>query len=115
MRMLRRNKRTFYFANPTGVVTPVVDEWGNETGEDAEEYETPKMVEYNISGAVGQEAIEVFGSETSYSRVIAAPADCRIVERARIWYGIEPAERHNYVVRRVADSLNTKLIALTEV
>lgn len=115
MRLLERNKRTFYYANPTGVIEVLKDEWGNETGEAAEEYETPVKARYNISGAVGQESIAVFGSDTNYARTIAAPSDCAIVERARVWYGVPPTGRHNYVVRRVADSLNTKLLALTEV
>ena len=115
MRMLRINKRPFYYSNPTGETVMVVDEFGNETGEVFEEYTEPEKVEYNISAAVGQESIEVFGSDTSYARTIAAPLDCKIVERARVWVDREPAERHNYVVRRVAESLNSKLLALTEV
>lgn len=115
MRMLKRNKRELWYSNPTGATAPIIDEWGNETGEETETFEEPVKVLLNISSAVGQEAVEVFGSSSNYTRVIAAPASCPIVERAHVWFGRNPAQSHNYEVRRVADSLNFKLIALSEV
>lgn len=115
MRMLQRNQRTLFYANPTEVLAPIMDEYGNETGEVSEVYTEPVEIKLNISAAVGQEAIEVFGSETSYTRVIAADASCPIVERARVWYQRSTTQPHNYVVRKVADSLNSKLLALSEV
>lgn len=115
MRMLKRNRRKLWYANPTGRVEVLTDEWGNETGEETEVYSEPVCVMLNISSAVGQEAIEVFGSNTNYTRTIAAPVDCPIQERARIWYGRDVSELHNYVVRKVADGLDSKLFALSEV
>lgn len=115
MRMLKRNKRSLYYANPTGEVEQVKDEWGNLTGEEMETFTDPVKIDLNISGAYGQEAIEVFGSFTSYSHTIAADLTCPIVERARVWYGADPTGPHNFEVRRKAESLNSKLYALSEV
>lgn len=115
MRMLRRNRRKLWYANPTGTTQMITDEWSNETGEEAEEFGRPVCTMLNISSAVGQEAIEVFGSNTNYTRTIAAPVDCPIQERARIWYGRDVDGPHNYVVRKVADGLDSKLLALSEV
>lgn len=115
MRMLKRNRREIWYANPTGASHMETDEWGNETGEETEVFDEPVRALLNISSAVGQEAIEVFGSNTNYTRTIAAPVDCPIQERARIWYGRDMSEPHNYVVRKVADGLDSKLFALSEV
>lgn len=115
MRMLKRNQRQLWYSNPTGEVQSITDEWGNETGEVIEIFSEPRSTMLNISAAVGQENVSVFGSSTDYTRVIAASLECPIVERARVWYKCDPNGPHNYVARRVADSLNAKLIALSEV
>jgi hypothetical protein len=118
MRNLIRNKRSLWYAVPVGS-TPILDEYGNDTLEVEMEFSSPLPFQANISANVGQEAIEVFGSQTEYSRTVSiAGSDCPLVEGCRVWFGIEPNEdgtNHNYTVARVADSKNGYLVALREV
>ena len=115
MRDLKRNKRTLWYAVPEGNV-PILDEYGNDTLEVEVEYSSPLPFQANVSACVGQEAIEVFGSQTEYSRTVSiAGSECPLVEGSRVWFGIEPNEQennHNYTVIRVADSKNGYLVAL---
>ena len=115
MRSLNRNKRTIYYALRTGDMANV-DDYGNETGERTPTYGKRIALECNISAATGQEAVQAFGSFTGYSRTMfVADSTCPIDEDSIIWFGIEPAEPHNYIVVRKADSKNGILYALQEV
>ena len=118
MRNLNRNKRSLWYAVPVGSA-PILDEYGNDTLEVEMEFSSPLPFQANVSASVGQEAIEVFGSQTEYSRTVSiAGSDCPLVEGCRVWFGIEPNEdgtNHNYTVARVADSKNGYLLALREV
>ena len=115
MRGLNRNKRTVYYALRTGDEVNL-DEYGNETGETTPRYGDAVMLRCNVSAATGQEAVEAFGSFTGYSRTMfVADTRCPIEEDSVIWFGVEPAEPHNYIVVRKADSKNGVLYALQEV
>ena len=117
MRNLIRNKRTLWYAVPMGN-TPILDEYGNDTLEVEMEFSSPLPFQANISASMGQEAVEVFGSQTEYTRTVSITGDCPLVEGCRVWFGIEPNEdgtNHNYTVARVADSKNGCLVALREV
>ena len=115
MRNLKRNKRSLWYSVPMGN-TPILDEYGNDTLEVEMEYSSPLPFQANVSASVGQEAIEVFGSQTEYSRTVSiAGSECPLTEGSRVWFGIEPNEdetNHNYTVIRVADSKNGYLVAL---
>lgn len=116
MRSLQRNMRELWYANLESS-TPVYDEWGNETGETDDAYTSPPVAfSANVSAATGQAAAEAFGAFTDYSRVISTcDMDCPLKVGTRVWFGAEPTKDHNYVVVRIADSLNALLIALKEV
>jgi len=118
MRNLHRNKRDLWYAIPLGV-RPLVDEYGNDTLEVEPVYSAPLFLRGNVSANMGQEAVEVFGSQTEYSRTVSiAGAVTPLVEGSRVWFGVEPnaaADNHNYTVARVADSKNGYLVALREV
>ena len=117
MRDLIRNKRSLWYAIPVGN-TPILDEYGNDTLEVEVEFSSPLPFQANVSANVGQEAIEVFGSQTNYSRTVSISGECPLVEGSRVWFGIEPNEQatnHNYTVVRMADSKNGYLVALREV
>ena len=115
MRDLKRNKRLLWYSVPIGN-TPILDEYGNDTLEVEMEYSSPLPFQANVSACVGQESIEVFGSQTEYSRTVSiAGSKCPLTEGSRVWFGIEPNEdetNHNYTVIRVADSKNGYLVAL---
>lgn len=118
MRNLNRNKRKLWYATPAGN-TPILDDYGNDTLEVEAVFSSPLYLQANVSANVGQEAVEVFGSQTEYSRTVSiAGVDCPLVEGCRVWFGVEPnptADNHNYTVARVADSKNGYLVALREV
>ena len=118
MRNLIRNKRELWYAIQVGSA-PIIDEYGNDTLEVEGVFSSPLYLLANVSANVGQEAVEVFGSQTEYSRTVSlAGSECPLVEGCRVWFGVEPDEygtNHNYTVARVADSKNGYLVALREV
>ena len=118
MRNLIRNKRELWYAIQVGS-EPILDDYGNDTLEVEGVFSSPLYLLANVSANVGQEAVEVFGSQTEYSRTVSiAGGECPLVEGCRVWFGVEPDEygtNHNYTVARVADSKNGYLVALREV
>lgn len=118
MRNLIRNKRKLWYAVRVGS-TPILDEYGNDTLEVEAVFSSPLHLQANVSANAGQEAVEVFGSQTEYSRTVSiAGSECPLVEGSLVWFGVEPnADQNNanYVVARVADSKNGYLVALREV
>ncbi len=115
MRDLKRNQRVLHYANVIGT-EPIMDEYGNDTLEVRTLYGSPTLLRCNVSANMGQEAVEVFGSQTEYSRTISLTGrNCPLVEGTRVWFGVAPDVNFNYTVARVADSKNGFLIALREV
>lgn len=113
MRDLKRNQRTFYYATATGT-EPIIDEYGNDTLETRTVYGAPLVANANISANIGEEAVEIFGSQTEYSRV-ACMANCPLKEGDKVWFGVDPMSENNYSVAKVADGKNGYLVALREV
>lgn len=110
MRSLQRDWRELYYAVPLST-EPITDEYGNDTLEIRTIYSERKPLKVNISANVGQEAVNVFGSLTGYSRTITYwGAECPLVENSKLWFGDK-----EYTVIKVADSKNGFLIALREV
>lgn len=118
MRNLHRNKRELWYALPVGSRT-ILDDYGNDTLEVEAVFSSPLHLRANVSANAGQEAVEVFGSQTEYSRTVSISGSVTpLVVGTRVWFGIEPngaANNHNYIVARVADSKNGYLVALREV
>jgi hypothetical protein len=95
---------------------PILDEYGNDTLELKTEYSEPIALKVNVSANAGQEAANVFGTLTGYSRTITYSGDsCPLVVGCRVWFGIDINDPHNYVVIKVADSKNGFVVALREV
>lgn len=113
MRDLKRNQRTFYYATVTDT-EPIYDEYGNDTLETQTIYSAPLILKANISANIGEEAVELFGAQTEYSRTVSM-ANCPLKEGDKVWFGISPELEHNYTVAKVADSKNGFLVALREV
>ena len=110
MRSLQRDWRIMEYVVPQGT-EPILDEYGNDTLEVKTIYSERKELRANISANVGQEAVNVFGSLTGYSRTITYWGEsCPLVEGSRVWFG-----SGEYTVIKVADSKNGFLIALREV
>lgn len=116
MKCLKRNKRPFWYAL-YGVETEMQDADGNYTGETSIGYSEPVKAKANISPATGQSNLEMFGNLTDYDRVIVTDdANIPIDENTVIWIEKDHlTEPHDYVVRRVARSLNSVAIAVRKV
>lgn len=121
MRALLRNQRRFYYANYEGN-TEIVDEYGNKTGEYEVKYSKPIEVYGNISAAQGEMQTRQFGESEIYDRVIQlSNPKSPIDEHSVLWIDVEPNEEdtlvtpYDYVVKKVARSLNSTTIAITKV
>ena len=120
MRCLNRNSIGFYYAVYQGS-TPVLvkDEYGNEieTGEYEVSYDEPEYARGNISPAKGAVAVEVVGSAEGYDRVLVVDdPDTPIDEYTVLWVDTDDTdEPYDYIVRKVARSLNSASIAISKV
>lgn len=121
MRCLERNKKEFYYALYRDKVA-IVDEYGNETGEYRIIYGEPIKTSGNISVAKGEAQTEIFGISTDFDRVIVIDdVKSPIKVTSIIFIGIMPNMssdgnyNNNYIVKAVAESLNSVSIAISEV
>jgi hypothetical protein len=115
MRNLRRNQRNLFYASYMGNEM-IVDEYGNETLEPKKTYSEPKSLKICYSSNVGAVDTQVFGDVSSYSRVLSyTGTTCPLMEKDVLWIGKETSEKPNYEVVKVADNLNTWLIAVQEI
>lgn len=120
MKIMERNKQSFYYCLYTGK-TAVVDAEGNETGESSLTYSAEVFVKANVSAATGYAQIEQFGSNEQYDKVIVTddmtcPIDentVLFIDKAPAWDGSVPL--YDYVVKRVARSLNSISYAVSKV
>lgn len=131
MRTLKRNKRPVWYCLYSSEVE-LVDEDGFYTGETGVGYAAPVKLMANVSPATGQSSTEMFGNLTDYDHIIVTDwLDCPIDENTVLFYGKTPSDvpipnsdppatvkssyGYNYVVRRVAKSLNSVAIAIRKV
>ena len=114
MRNLKKNQRTLHYASFLGT-KPIVDEYGNETLEVEKQYSEPIEFQVNYSSNVGEVATQTFGNVTDYSRVLSITGDCPFKEQDVLWIGIQTTRKANYEVKKVADSINSYLIAVGEI
>ena len=121
MRCLERNKQSLHYALLKSK-TERVDDYGNKTGEYDYEYYTPVELRCNISKASGEAKTEFFGIETDYDSVLVLDdVGCPISEDTILFLGVTPAVtqegeyNNNYIVKKVAPSLNSVSIAIKEV
>ena len=123
MRCMARNKTAFYYALYEGQ-TEIIDEYGNATGEYTVRYGIPMRVHGNISAAQGEMQTRQFGDSENYDRVIVFDdPDTLIDEYAVLWVDSLPILKedgstdtpHDYIVKRVARSINSVSIAISKV
>jgi hypothetical protein len=123
MRTLSRNKIRIYYANYRDK-KPLMDEYGNLSGEYKVTYENPVAVMANVSAARGESTTRQFGEDVSYDRIIVLDNPAfPIAETSILWIDTLPeiAEDgttktpHDYIVKQVAPSLNSVSIAVSKV
>lgn len=124
MRSLDRNKQKIYYSLYSSK-TPILDEYGNQTGEYETTYATPVALDINVSAARGTSDVEQFGINLNYTKsMVTNDLNCPIDETTRLWVGKDAFETveevttvtpHNYVVVSVAKSINSITYAIKEV
>ena len=124
MRTIHRNKQKIYYALYTGK-TPILDEYGNQTGEYELTYASPVVYNLNVSAARGTADVDQFGINENYTKtMVTNDMGCPITETTRLWIGKEATVTvdevttvtpHNYVVVSVARSINSITYAIKEV
>ena len=121
MKTLERNKRSFWYALYQDA-EEIIDEYGNGTGDYKPIYSDPVQMYANISPATGYSQTEQFGNLDSYDKVIVTDwLDCPIDENAVLFIDKEPEHNteddlmYDYIVMRVAKSINSISIAVRKV
>lgn len=131
MRTMLRNKSTFYYALYKEKVAKT-DEYGNVTGEYDVIHENPVEFKANISAAKGETTTRQFGESESYDKVIVMDnVSPDIDEYTILWVDTVPEldetgalavnddgeviTPHDYIVKKVAKSLNSVSIAISKV
>lgn len=123
MRCMNRNKVKFYYALYEGR-EPILNEQGRKTGQYKVIHGNPIEEHANISAAKGETQTRQFGENESYDKVIVMdfitpPID----EYSVLWVDTMPELNdagevitpHDYVVKKVAKSLNSVSIAISKV
>lgn len=123
MKTLNRNKTAFYYALYEGK-EPMVDDYGNATGEYEVKYSEPHKFFANISAANGKADVEQFGANVDYDKIIVGDNRFpQIDEYSILWIDTIPVidtegkteTPHDYVVKKIAKSLNSISVAVTKV
>ena len=123
MRGLVRNKRIFYYAQYERK-EEISDEYGNKTGEYVVVYSKPIKYKGNISAAQGEIQNRQFGNSESYDKVITlCDTSIPIDEYSILWVDNLPIINddgttdtpHDYIVKKVATSLNVTSLAISKV
>lgn len=113
------DKRPLWYSNPIGEKKPVVDEWGNETGEFAyESWSEPAKLMLNVSPPTGSAEASPFGAFTDYSYVVSSSRKKRntpLYEGTRVWFQTDVSKPFNYIVVKVAEHITDTKYALKEV
>lgn len=131
MRCMNRNKSRFFYSLYEGR-EPIVNEQGRKTGEYKVVHGNPIEGRANISAAKGETQTRQFGESESYDKVIVMDfVEPPIDEYSILWIDSEPKLNddsslavndegevitpHDYVVKKVAKSLNCVSIAVSKV
>lgn len=123
MKCLERNKSTFFYALYDREEA-VIDEYGNDTGEHNVIHGDPIECKANVSAAKGETSARQFGENEAYDKVIVLDdVNTPIDEHTILWVDTLPtldedgatSTPHDYVVKKVARSLNSVSIAISKV
>ena len=109
------NEQKFYYATYSGR-TMVTDSSNNYTGESKVTYSDPISAWANISAARGEASVEQFGADVRYDKIIVScDTSLPIDETSIIWIDKPITGPHDYIVKKVAKSLNVVSIAISKV
>ena len=116
LRTLERNKQVIYYALFDGK-EPVIDEYDNQTGEYEILYTAPALLKINVSAARGEYSTRQFGDTEKYDKVLMTDdLNVPITETSILWIdSLDTEKPHDYIVKKVAKSLNSVSIAVSKV
>lgn len=116
MRTLERNKQTIYYALYEGK-KPLTDDYGNPTGEYEVLYSKPVPLKINVSAARGEYSTRQFGEMENYEKILVTDdTNLPISETSILWIdSLETTKPHDYIVKKVAKSLNSVSYAVSKV
>lgn len=116
MRDLRRNQIKVYYSNYEKS-TELIDEYGNSTGQYEITYSEPEMIMISVSASKGSIDNQPFGNLLDYDRVlITSNMNCNIDENTVLWIDkLDTEKPHDYIVKKVARSINQIQIAVKKV
>lgn len=121
MKCLHRNKRKFFYALFREKIA-IKDEYGNDSGEYKVVYDSPVEMSANVSAATGEAQVEQFGNSLLYDKVIITDdTNCPIDEHSVLCIDTLPSYDkdgnliYDYIVKKVAKSLNTVSFAVSKV
>ena len=115
MRLLRRNLKQIHYSLYQGVQA-ILDEDGYETGETTIGYADPVPMMCNVSPASGYAQNEMFGNLESYDKVVLTDdMNCPIDENTMLYIEADLESKPDYVVKKVAKSLNHISYAVSKV
>ena len=131
MRCLERNKMRFFYSLYQGKEA-ITDDDGNITGEYDLKYGNPIEYYANISAAKGETQTQQFGENEAYDKVIVMDNEAPpIDEYSVLWIDSAPqldedgslvtnvqgeiVTPHDYIVKKVAKSLNVVSLAICKV
>lgn len=128
MRSQHRNKQILWYSNYIGKRPVIkVDDNGKEveTGDYSLEFSEPIRFKCVISAEKGETTTRQFGDSETYDKVLSFTGKSPMRETSRIWIdnlenGKIPTNlgeniAHDYLVSRVAESLNSTQVLLTKV
>lgn len=116
MRDLCRNQIKIYYSNYEKS-TELIDEYGNSTGQYELTYSKPEMIMISVSASKGSIDNQPFGNLLDYDRVlITSNMNCNIDENTVLWIDkLDTEKTHDYIVKKVARSINQIQIAVKKV
>ena len=121
MKALERNKSLLYYCLYDHK-EPILDSDGYDTGEEKVFYSEPVTMRANVSPATGNTSTEQFGNDIRYDKVIVTDdITCPIDEHSVLFvdkspeYDSDDVPLFDYVVKKVARSLNSVSIAVSKV
>ncbi|HIW86613.1 MAG TPA: hypothetical protein IAA48_08985 [Candidatus Eubacterium faecipullorum] len=110
MRDLKRNQSEIWYS------LAVPDGGTDKNGNKVLTYEEPVAGRFSLSTNKGEASMEAFGRNVDYDREMTThDMKCPINEHTRIWIGTDKDKPYNYIVSKVAPSLNCIRYALKQV
>lgn len=119
MRNLKKNSKKLWYSNYSGRI-PIVDEYGDETGDYDNGYSPPAFFYASLSASRGNAYADMFGTNLDYTRTASTVENLPIKEESIVWVsepvlnadGTVDKDSADYTVAGIADGINGLVIAL---